>query len=436
MPAYDATLFRGTHNSYSGGARGSLVDQLGAGVRWLEIDVHARGFAALGDFRVGHLKPGSEVAFGDGNPDSALLGDWLAVVARWSSQHAHAPITLVLDAKDDLVSPDCGSPEDLNRRLEAAFGARLFTRDEHDRAGSWPDVAALGNRIVAVLSGNGNTRASYRWAFGTEPAMSVNSRGDVVVVYRSTAGDLNCFVGAIGDAGSIEWQHKSTYCFSRMPLSRPAVGVNDEGWIVAAHQFEPPEGFVGARLESMVGRIGEDRRVTWYRSDVFAQGGAPSLELQGNEVRALHATGGGRRQITGSLNTRRRTIDWGRARKTQSTPPPSDRALWRGRTLRCGTDPGGAVVCGSAAGALPPVRFRQVVFVEEQKGDARESMRDALFFAADAKDRPALDAARRRGQVVRAWGFEQADVPGQAQVPATDEPRAAWYERYTDGVPV
>ena len=39
---------------------------------------------ALGDFRLGHLKAGAEVALGQRNPDTVMLVDWLAVVARWS----------------------------------------------------------------------------------------------------------------------------------------------------------------------------------------------------------------------------------------------------------------------------------------------------------------------------------------------------------------
>ncbi len=58
MARYDETTFRATHNSDSGGLRGSIVDQLACGVRLIEFDAHARGYAALGDFRLGHLKPG------------------------------------------------------------------------------------------------------------------------------------------------------------------------------------------------------------------------------------------------------------------------------------------------------------------------------------------------------------------------------------------
>jgi hypothetical protein len=432
MATYDATCFRATHNSYSGGARGSIVDQLRGGVRLLELDVHAKGFETLRDFRVGHLKPGAEVSLGNGNPDSIMLSDWLATIARWSNEHVHAPITLVLDLKDDLIGADCGGPEELNKALEAAFGDLLYTRDERDRGGAWPETSDLLNRVLCVLSGNGNTRASYRWTYGTDPALAVNARGDVVLVYRSTAGDLNGYLGALQPGGGVEWQHKSTYCFSRMPLSRPVVAVNDDGWVLAAHQFEPPQGFVGSRLESIVGRITEGRRVTWFGSEVFAQGGAPWLELKGREVRAVHAGTGGYRSVTGSLDTRRRDVDWGKGRKVQAAPPPSDRVVWQGTAYRCAADATRAIVFGPEGGERRPVRFRQVAFVEEQIGDRRASVRDALFFAADAKNRAALEAARQRGQVVRAWGFEESDLPPCSQIAATDDPRAAWYERATD----
>jgi hypothetical protein len=82
MATYDATSFRATHNSYSGGLRRSIVDQLRGGVRCFELDVHAKGFDIFRDFRVGYLKPGSEVSLGDGNPESIMLSDWLATIAR------------------------------------------------------------------------------------------------------------------------------------------------------------------------------------------------------------------------------------------------------------------------------------------------------------------------------------------------------------------
>ena len=431
MARYDETTFRATHNSYSGGLRGSIVDQLACGVRLIEFDIHARGYTALGDFRLGHLKPGAEVALGDGNPDTLMLGDWLAVVARWSDAHVHAPITIVLDSKDDLVGADCGGHGDLDEKLDAVLGTRLFTRDDYDAAGAWPDVTDMTSRILCVISGNGNTRASYRWAYGAQPALAVNARGDVVLVYRATAGDLHCFVGAIGSDGAIAWQTKTVYCYSRLPLLEPVVSVNDDGWIVAVHRFVPPEGYVGGtRLESIVGRIGADRRTQWRGTAILGIGGAPRLTLRGTDLVEWHVESGGPRQVKGVLDTQNGRVRWDGPQPTAAVPPRADTAVFGGRTYRCATDAAGAILCGPQD-ALSPVRFRQLAFVEEQKGDDHGTIRDALFFAADAKDRTALAAAETRGQVVRAWGVESVDVPCPAQIAATDDPRAAWYQDYT-----
>ncbi len=432
MATYDQTRFRATHNSYSAG-RGSIESQLNCGVRLIELDFHAGGHADLHDFRVGHMKPGMEVALGGGNPETSMLKAWLRTVADWSDRHVHAPITIVLDSKNDLVGAGYGSPEDLNLELTEAFGDRLFTREDYEARGGWPDVAdpEMLNSVLCVLSGDANTRASYRWAFGTQPALAINSVGDVVLVYRSRSGDLNAFLGAIDATGAVSWQHKSTYCFSLLTLSQPAVVLNDAGWIVAAHQFEPPPEFVGSRLQSIVGRIGPGRHLAWFHGDIFAIGGAPRLSLDGDEIRELHTDSGGRETMRGILDTTSGQVDWGKLQRTTAAPPPTNCAAYRGTTYQCGVDANGAVVFGSAGGTLLPVRFGQVLFVEEQKGDDRDTIPDALFFAADAKDTSALAAAVARGQVTRAWGFEPSDRPGPALIDATDDPRAAWYQDFT-----
>jgi hypothetical protein len=211
------------------------------------------------------------------------------------------------------------------------------------------------------------------------------------------------------------------------------VAVNDEGAIVAVHRFEPPREFIGSRLEAVVGRIERDRRITWQGSTVFGIGGSPRVVLDGNEAREVHTEGGGRRQVLGLLKGGRSPIAWGRAEPTEARLPAPDRAVYQGTTYECVEDDAGAVVCGPVGGAQRPVRFRQLLFVEEQKGDRREALRDALFFAADAKDKSALAAAAARHQMVRAWGLESDDVPCPAQIAATDDPRAAWYQDYTTG---
>jgi hypothetical protein len=54
MATYDATRFRTTHNSYSGGKRGSIPQQLDRGVRGVEFDIHTTPFRTFGDFRLVH----------------------------------------------------------------------------------------------------------------------------------------------------------------------------------------------------------------------------------------------------------------------------------------------------------------------------------------------------------------------------------------------
>ncbi len=442
MARYDLTRFRATHNSYSGGDRGSLPRQLDLGIRDLELDFHDNGYEQLGDYRVGHLKPGVEVAFGNGNPGTLLLRDWLGVIASWSDAHpGHAPLTVTLDAKDNLTDNDAGGDlEDLNETLEAAFGAKLFTRDGRDSDGGWRDTEQLRDRVLCVLSGHGSTRAAYRWAYGRDPAIAVNARGDVVLAYRSTAGDLNCWTGtASRTEPRIDWRRKATYGFSSLGLRQPAVVMDDEGWVVAVHAFAPPLGFQGPLLESRVGRLEEDDRIAWYGSGVFAQGSASSLRLLGDKVVEVHTRWDGQRRqrVRGLLNRRKRKVEWRSPRSTQAPPFARDEATWEGREMGCEVDAAGVIRCGFAPD-LRPVRFRQLAFVEEQKGDDRGVIRDALFFATDAKDKAAITEARRRGLVARAWGFEESDrtsppSPPPENMPATDTPRAAWYQAYMSG---
>ena len=442
MARYDLARFGTTHNSYSGGDRGSLPRQLDLGIRDLELDFHDNGFEQLKDYRVGHLKPGAEVALGNGNPATLLLGDWLGVIASWSNAHpGHGPVTVTLDAKDDLTDNDAGGDlEDLNGILEAAFGARLFTRDDRDRDSGWRDTDQLRDRVLCVLSGAGSTRAAYRWAYGSDPAIAVNARGAAVLAYRSTVGDLSCWTGTVSRAEPrIDWRRKATFGFSGLGLRQPVIVIDDQGWVVAAYAFGPRAGFQGPSLESKVGRLQDDGRIVWYGSSVFAQGSAPSLSLLGDEVLEVHTMWDGQRRqrVRGVLNRRKRKVEWQSPRATEQRPFVRDVATWEGRELGCEVDAAGVIISGFTQ-RLQPVRFRQLAFVEEQKGDDPRVIRDALFFAADAKDRAAVAESRNRGLVARAWGYEQGDQSSppslpQENMPATDTPQAAWYQAYMTG---
>ena len=90
-------------------------------------------FDILEDYRIGHLKPGAEVDHRPPNPADDKLGSWLKIVNDWSAVNpGHEPITIVLDAKDDLTDNVDADLEELNRRVEAAFAA--LHRETRERA--------------------------------------------------------------------------------------------------------------------------------------------------------------------------------------------------------------------------------------------------------------------------------------------------------------
>jgi len=243
MATYDVTRFRASHNSYSGHERGSLQAQLDAGVRCLELDFHDNGFTELKDYRIGHLKGGAEVEHAPPNPPDTLLTSWLRAVASWSAAHpGHEPLTIILDSKDDLTDNSHGDLADFNSRLEEVFGASLFTREEFDGLGGWPDVEDMRDRVLGVLSGNGATRMAYRWAFGTSPVVSGNTAGDLVLAYRSPSGELNYWTGRVEAVGGIVWRRKGTLAISDVDLAEPALVINDDGWVIAVYRFGPRVG--------------------------------------------------------------------------------------------------------------------------------------------------------------------------------------------------
>ncbi len=442
MPRYDQARFLTTHNSYSGKQRGSLLEQLSSGVRLIELDFHDNGWGpARKDYRVGHLTPGMEVQRDNGNPTTFELKEWLRTIAAWSSANrGHAPITIVLDSKGDLTDNDAGGDlTDFNTMLLDVFGPRLFTREEHDSLGNWPDVGQLAGRILCVLSGHGGTRAAYRWSYGSAPALGRNAAGDLVLLYESPVGDLKYWSGKAG-GGTITWLRKGTYAPSELGLRQPSVAVTDGGWVVAACCFAR-RGFP-ERIARKVGRIqddaGNEGRIKWYPSESIGSGIAPTLKIDGDVVTEVHLTSSGREEVRGQLDRQRKRIAWQKPRATRSKASASGAVKLQGTQFCCGVDPAGWIGCSYAAGLLQPARFRQLAFVELQKGEDPATLRDALFFAADAKNRAAIASARSRGLVCRAWGFEQGDetTPWVENMPATDSPSAPWYQAYMQGAAV
>jgi hypothetical protein len=453
MPRYDEMRYLSTHNSYSGnisGQRGSMADQLDAGVRCVEFDFHDNGYddPKIQDYRLGHgLGPGTDVDHSGTNPAGVRLREWLATLSRWSARPAnqqHAPITLVLDMWDDLTDNlTGGDPVDLNEELVTAFGNALFTRAEFDMTGQWPDWTALKRRFVCVLSGNPHTRGCYRWDFGSAPALAVNAGGNVVLVFLEESGDAVCWTGTADAAGTVDWLRRSAYERSNVGLREPAVAINDDGWVVSAYRFdrENAPNTIGSR----VGHLGEKGKLHWFSTEQFAVGRAPSLAINGNTVTEIHnKAGGGRQRVTGSIDTTSRKIQWGKPRDTPEPRFTVDIAQWGDHTLACTKDPAAEWLGTSFDDAtLLPVRFRQIAFVEMQNETELSTLIDPLFFAAIARDKPAIAWSRARVPplVARAYDFKDGDqtydpqtsAPWVENMPATDWPSQTFYKRYSQG---
>lgn len=146
-------VFRSTHNSYSGGARGTLPEQLEAGVRFVELDLYGEGDG----FLVGHDAPGDQVELGGGNPTAADVEAWIALLAEWRDTHPDkALLTVMLDIKSDL---DAGAVASLEALVTEAFGERLLRPGEVTG-----DTIAegLAGRVLVVLSGNLDVRLAYK----------------------------------------------------------------------------------------------------------------------------------------------------------------------------------------------------------------------------------------------------------------------------------
>jgi len=437
MAAYDRTRFRASHNSYSGGDRGSLQEQLNANVRCVEFDFHDNDFTQFNDYRVGHLKPGAEVDLTPPNPADTLLGSWMAAVVEWADAHpGHDPITIVLDAKDDLTDNAEGDLEDLNERLHVWCGARLFTREAFDQLGGWPDLAVLRGKILCVLSGNGGSRAAYRWAFGTTPAVGVNKDGRVVLSYRTLAGELNYWTGVVQD-GAVAWRRKNVLAVTDVDVAEPAIRINDDGWVVAAYRFGPRRQTHGLMLANKLGRLQGDGRVKWFDAQVLGAGRTPSLEIDGDNIELIYKaeTGAKRLFVTGVIDRTSRKIKWKKPKDTQRALFPRDVAERDAHQVRVSVDDLGAVQSSVGRRPSSPVRFRQVLFVERQGGEDPSAFRDAPFFGAGAANQQEIGDARRLGLVARAWGFGEVDktqppTSPQENFPATDTPHTVWYQNY------
>ncbi|MFD1538329.1 hypothetical protein [Nonomuraea guangzhouensis] len=434
-PPLPSAIFRATHNSYSGnvdGAKNSITYQLDHGIRFIELDIHDNGYATSRDYAIGHDSPGNQVDH-TGNPASNLLRDWLSVINTWSAQHpAAAPIVVALDVKDNLTdNPNyaAGEPAALNQELISVFGSRLL--QAKDYPASPPTVDTLRGRVLAVISGNGETRTQYKRDVGNNPAVAINGRGQVVEVHDSGAGALWYWTGTYGADGRVTWLRHGKYDSG----VTPAVTLNDNGDLVEVHQSQG-----ATTLWYRVGHLGADGEITWSASHQYDNGVLPTVrftDAAGTQVREIHRSQSNTQNWNwnGVLNAGAGTVAWsGNAKtsdarydKTTSTSGTSRVRVWTGadgptsaQTLRVDTDR----VTGDR------IRYQQVAFDEFQQGDSAELQQGALFYAAPAGESSFITAARQAGRVVRGWDFDSASdaTSPSANYPATNRPYETWYQ--------
>lgn len=188
--------FRATHNSYSGnnaddkgGYRGSIVQQLDLGLRYLEIDIP--GGPVDGAFQVGHSTTKSEdrVYHSKGNPESNDLGDWLEVIANWSrsgENSGHDPIVVALEVKEgnDFKADFWKKLSDL---VGKSFqGIIVAPSDFHGNKTTLKEVK--GKVFVVSIPANGKLTTSDPLIFKCNDALE---QEDNVVFYTRHASDAN-----------------------------------------------------------------------------------------------------------------------------------------------------------------------------------------------------------------------------------------------------
>jgi hypothetical protein len=433
MPAFDRLVLRATHNSYSGnagGARGTILEQLRAGVRALELDMHAGDFATRGDYGIGHDHPGDNVWTQGSNPSTYNFRDWAAQIAAFSRETPrHLPIALVLDLKDSLNRPSAneGNHGALNAALVELFGTRLVRPfDVRD----WPAVDLLLGRVLVVLSGDAASRAGYSLDRGATPSVAINGHGQVIEVHESEAGNhgLWYWTGQLASDGTTRWQRHGRYGRG----TTPAVALHNDGWIVEVHKSEHHD-----RLWYHLGRLTSDLDVTWLVNADYDDGVMPTIRFDspgGFTLREIHRS-----------QAHNQNWDW----RVALDPVASSLAFtangmttdprWNSSVadaIAVQTMADDVLVYSSSVVDRSPISYEPIAFVEYQEDDDAALAGGARFAAADAGSEAFLVNARLAGLITRAWQFSQASPRSTPppQYPATDDPFSAWYAAYCQSI--
>jgi hypothetical protein len=432
---FTSAVYEATHNSYSGnvaGAKNSLTYQLDHGVRYLELDIHDNGYTSQSDYSIGHDEPGHQVDHSGGNPASNRLRDWLDEIASWSAANPeHAPLVVMLDVKDDLTDNASyaeGNMAALNDELAAAFGTQLLRAEDY-RTGS--SVDALRGRVLPVLSGAAGTRAAYARDVGVNPAVAMDSRGNVVEVHDSGSGTLWYWTGRY-DGGRVTWLRHGRYDTG----VTPAVTMDDNGNVVEVHKSKDHD-----TVWYRVGRLQTSGEISWSASHQYDNGVLPTVRFTdpaGGKLREIHRSAANNQNWAwnGALNAAAGTVSWSDNAKTSDAR--YDKTTSGGMRVYTGADgstPAQTLRYDTTTVTGGRIRYQQAAFVEYQDGDSAELRQGALFWAAPASDKAFMVAARQQGALVRGWDFDSADLATTplANYPATNNPWTTWYQNMMSG---
>ena len=441
---YDQARFRASHNSYSGEGRGTIANQLNAGVRQIELDFHDNDFATWG-FRIGHGSPGSEVDHGGSNPASDRMADWLVHVSDWSLENpGHAPIHLQLNIKDDLTDnrhTQDGSFAALNSLLVEVFGERLFW--SRNLGEVWPTVDALRDKFVVGLTGVESTssRVAYVRDKGATPAVAMNDHGQIIEVHRSETQDILWYwTGQMAEDGTVIWWHHGRYDSGRNPV----IALNNDGLFVEVHRSQTDDD-----LWYWTGMIGDDGDLEFQENHEFDSGLQPSLEfddLDGTTFREIHVSNSDastRWDWVAEVDLTDGLIDWGAHGTT--TDPRFDQSAADSSAgfvsvdATAHGDAGADTLVYSTTFVGPErIRYAQIAFIDTSWGDPDVLTEASRFRSFPSGDHGAAMRWMDGGGIGRMWNFSEEDAGAMSAQPpnfgATDEPLSTWYDTWARGV--
>jgi len=432
-------VYMATHNSYSGNhgtdEKGPILQQLNAGVRFIELDIRDDEYGQVGDYLLGHGSVGDEVYHDGINPNTDRLGDWLAQIATWSaaSENAsHAGLVVMFDVKTDLTDNPSfadGNLSALDAEVANAFGPQLYPSDGVTTA--FPSVTTLTGKVMVLLSGDKTTRLEYKRDRGDFPAVAMNAAGQVVEVHNTDDGDLWYWTGNYdGNTGRVAWHRHGRFDTGR----RSAVALADDGFLVEVHQAPSDP-----TLWYHVGYVDGNGEIWWSQSRRYDSGILPTVQFtDGSTLHEIHQSESHPQNWSwdGVLDRNSWTVSWthnvttSAARYDASTGQAGSFSVHVYTASDASSSGSDTLQYSSDRVSSERLRYYQRMFVENQDSDGSDVLQDgAWFYGAPATNSSFIVNARNNGKLVRGWDFDSADLATSplANYAATNHPYIDWY---------